>query len=159
MKILDQYYCSNNIQAKQIEQKYIDFYKPTMNTSDSYIKDETFNNEIDKFVELKLNNNYYSEKILGCFLYDYICDYDDSFCNTVVCNICKNVLKNKTTLDYHLKNNKKCLLLQNKNIELYRCEFYGNELSLYNFRKHMKVCKSKRESDYMSELLKKKKTN
>jgi hypothetical protein len=76
------------------------------------------------------------------------------------CDICGNNLKNQNTLDYHKKNNKKCLQIQlnekdsssETEQQLLSCEFCKNTFSLYNLRKHLKVCKIKKHEEYENNL-------
>ena len=54
MKILNTYICNNDNETKQIEQKYIEYYKSSLNSISSY---STYKNvELDKFLETQLNN-------------------------------------------------------------------------------------------------------
>ena len=68
------------------------------------------------------------------------------------CEFCKSVLKTKSSLNYHNKNNKKCLEIQSKivlNIDsaLIKCEFCGKSFSATNINKHTITCKIKKKID------------
>ena len=57
------------------------------------------------------------------------------------CEFCESVLKTKSSLNYHNKNNKKCLEIRSKimlNIDsaLIKCEFCGKSFSPTNINKH-----------------------
>ena len=66
------------------------------------------------------------------------------------CNFCKSILKTVSSLNYHMKNNKKCIEIQSKTIEdiktaLVECEYCNKTFT--NIKKHLIVCKErKRES-------------
>ena len=148
MKIINHYYCNNEYEARQIEQKYIDVFKATMNSVRAYSK--TFiNEELDRQLEFEIND--YTDKILGCYLYDYHFDINLQ----IECNFCKSILKTNSSLNYHMKNNKKCLEIQkekNPNMEKiikkdFKCE-YCNKLfsSKNNLILHINTCKSKIET-------------
>lgn len=67
------------------------------------------------------------------------------------CEYCKNSLRTLSSLNYHKKNNKKCLLLQsNLKVEvessLILCTFCSNNFSISNINNHMKICKKKKEN-------------
>jgi len=68
------------------------------------------------------------------------------------CEFCKSVLKTKSSLNYHIKNNKKCLEIQSKimlniNSALIECEFCGKSFSATNINKHAITCKIKKKID------------
>ena len=68
------------------------------------------------------------------------------------CEFCKNILKTISSLNYHIKNNKKCLEIQSKimiNIEsaLTICEFCEKSFSTTNISKHIINCKIKKKFD------------
>ena len=65
----------------------------------------------------------------------------------VTCEHCGNQLKNISSLEYHKKNSKKCLKLQNNNESLVNCEFCEKEYSKNNLIKHIKICKLKKEHE------------
>jgi chromosome segregation ATPase len=70
------------------------------------------------------------------------------------CNFCKSVLKTSSSLNYHKKNNKKCLDVQknisnnNNNINsiLIQCSFCNIQFT--NIKKHLKTCKVKKIKDF-----------
>ena len=66
------------------------------------------------------------------------------------CNFCKSVLKTSSSLNYHKKNNKKCLDIQknvsnNINSVLILCSFCNIQFT--NIKKHLKTCKIKKIKD------------
>ena len=68
------------------------------------------------------------------------------------CEYCKNSLKTLSSLNYHKKNNKQCLLLQKKlevKIEsaLILCEFCSKNFSTSNINIHVKNCKKRKENN------------
>jgi len=68
------------------------------------------------------------------------------------CEFCKSVLKSKSSLNYHNKNNKKCLEIQSKimlkiDSALIKCEFCGKSFSTANMNKHTITCKIKKKID------------
>ena len=67
------------------------------------------------------------------------------------CEYCKNFLRTLSSLNYHKKNNKKCLLLQSKlkvevESSLILCKFCSNNFSISNINNHIKICKKKKEN-------------
>jgi len=67
------------------------------------------------------------------------------------CEYCKNSLRTLSSLNYHKKNNKKCLLLQSKlkvkvESSLILCTFCSNNFSISNINNHIKNCKKKKEN-------------
>jgi len=148
MKILSHYYCENKYDARQIEQKYIDFYKATMNSINAYSKPFK-NEELDRQLEFELKN--YSEKILGCFLYDFLLysdEYDDYDENNEMnkCEYCKSEFKTDFNLKKHQNTAKYCLLKQkeiNDDYEeiYYVCEYCDKKFtSKYNLNSHNNSC-------------------
>ena len=64
------------------------------------------------------------------------------------CNFCKSILKTVSSLNYHIKNNKKCLEIQLKtvgeiNSTLINCEYCNK--SFTNIKKHLIICKGKNQ--------------
>ena len=65
------------------------------------------------------------------------------------CEFCKKVLSSKSNLNYHQKNNKTCLLIQQKineneiEIALVDCEFCNQSFSESNLVKHLQKCKTR----------------
>jgi hypothetical protein len=62
------------------------------------------------------------------------------------CNFCKSILKTISSLNYHMKNNKKCLDIQLQtvgevNSNLIECEYCNK--SFTNIKKHLNICKEK----------------
>jgi hypothetical protein len=68
------------------------------------------------------------------------------------CNFCKSILKTVSSLNYHMKNNKKCIEIQSKTVEdiktaLVDCEYCGKSFSATNINKHAITCKIKKKID------------
>ena len=66
------------------------------------------------------------------------------------CQFCKNILKTISSLNYHIKNNKKCLEIQSKNkldinSSLIVCKYCEKKFSLTNINKHIISCKIKKK--------------
>jgi len=65
------------------------------------------------------------------------------------CEYCKKILSTKSNLNYHQKNNKSCLLIQQKQndneilISLINCDFCNESFSENNFVRHLQKCKFK----------------
>ena len=65
------------------------------------------------------------------------------------CEYCKKVLSTKSNLNYHQKNNKSCLLIQQKEsdneikIALNNCDFCNDSFSEQNLLRHLQKCKIK----------------
>jgi len=64
------------------------------------------------------------------------------------CEFCKSILKTVSSLNYHIKNNKKCLEIQSKTIDnvksdLIECEFCNKTFA--NIKKHLNICKEKKK--------------
>jgi len=108
MRIIGDYNCKNECEARQIEQKYIEIFKTTMNSVRAHSK-SFFDKELDRKLSFELNN--YNDRILGCYLYDYLdlevyksenkqteCKEDKSIYK---CNDCDKVLSTKQTLTNH----------------------------------------------------------
>lgn len=88
------------------------------------------------------------------------------------CEFCKKVLSSKSNLNYHQKNNKTCLLIQQKineneiEIALVDCEFCNQSFSKSNLVKHLQKCKTRpliemirKEKDNEIEIIRKQKDN
>ena len=92
MTKLNQHYCKNVYEARQIEQKYIDIFKPTLNSVRAYSK-LYMNIELDRQLDIELYNilNIYDDNLLGCFVIDYIAEIQ----NFTECNFCNNKFQNK----------------------------------------------------------------
>jgi len=86
------------------------------------------------------------------------------------CEFCKKVLSSKSNLNYHQKNNKTCLLIQQKineneiEIALVDCEFCNQSFSESNLVKHLQKCKTRpliemirKEKDNEIEIIRKQK--
>ena len=64
------------------------------------------------------------------------------------CDYCKKTLSSKSNLNYHHKNNKACLIIQQKEsendivIDLVNCNFCNKSYSESNLSKHLKKCKN-----------------
>lgn len=64
------------------------------------------------------------------------------------CEFCKSILQSKTSLNNHMKTNKKCLELQSNNslntiTTLLQCEYCNKNYSKSNLNKHLNICKIK----------------
>jgi hypothetical protein len=69
------------------------------------------------------------------------------------CEFCKKILNTTSSLNYHKKNNKKCLEIQNKgDIEsiFIHCEFCDKSFSEKTMKVHLKSCKNKKTIDEKS---------
>jgi hypothetical protein len=152
MKILNHYYCKDEYDVRQIEQKYIDFYKSNMNSINAYSKPFK-NEELDRQIEFELNN--YSEKILGCFLYDFLYEYDE---NEMICEYCENIYYDKSNLVRHQKTSKFCIKIQiekNENIKINKfiCEFCDKKLTTkQSLNRHLNTCKNKEIKNLQNEI-------
>ena len=141
--------CRDDLESRQIEQKYIDLFNSTLNTIRAYSK-TYFNDELNRHIEIEVSNilNIYSNSILGCFTIDYYENYQDEN-NKMECNFCTKKLSGVNNLNVHKKTNKKCLLIQQKkndddiNIDLSTCEFCNKSFTVSNLKKHLTVCKKK----------------
>ena len=144
IKILNHYYCKNDNDARQIEQKYIDFYKPTMNTKNAYIN-RFKNDELDRQLEFEFKN--YSEKLLGCFLYDFLLYSDEYDENKIICEFCNTELCNMYTLKTHKLTNRNCIEIQKmtNTIDEIICEFcdksFNSKIQLNTHINSSKICK------------------
>ena len=73
------------------------------------------------------------------------------------CQFCKKVLSTKGNLSYHQKNNKSCLLIQQKEstieikFELLNCKFCNKTFSGSNLIRHLLVCKLKPQIEILRE--------
>ena len=63
------------------------------------------------------------------------------------CEFCKRLLNSLSSLNYHKKNNKKCLQMQNTDTELLNCEFCEKLFCEKSMKVHLKSCKNKRTND------------
>ena len=143
MRILCDYYYSNHHDTRQIEQKYIDVFKTALNSIRAYSK-SFINEELDRRLEFELRD--FSNKILGCFLYDYLDVNIDN--EDMECKFCKTQLSTVGNLNYHIKNNKKCLDIQKKqnqtdNNMLVSCDFCKKQFSNKSLKTHLQCCKNK----------------
>jgi hypothetical protein len=128
----------------KVEQKYIDFYKPTMNTKNAYIN--RFKNvELDRQLEFEFKN--YSEKLLGCFLYDFLLYSDEYDENKIICEFCNTELCNMYTLKTHKLTNRNCIEIQKmtNTIDEIICEFcdksFNSKIQLNTHINSSKICK------------------
>ncbi len=154
MKILNHYYCKDEYESRQIEQKYMDVFKATMNSMRAYSKSD-IDKELDRQLEFELKD--FSNKILGCYLYDYYSDSDyesELDCKEELeCEFCKSKLKSKNSLNSHIKNNKKCLEIQSSLVgnivdsALISCDFCKKSFSVTNIGKHILTCKIKKKTE------------
>ena len=66
------------------------------------------------------------------------------------CEFCKSKLKTVSSLNYHKKNNKKCLEIQNQILEevdsaLVKCEYCNKNFSSSKKNRHLEICKEKQK--------------
>ena len=66
------------------------------------------------------------------------------------CQFCKSILKTVSSLNFHIKNNKKCLEIQASQSsdivsQLATCSDCGNIYSSTGIVRHLKICKVKRQ--------------
>jgi len=66
------------------------------------------------------------------------------------CEFCKNLLNTLSSLNYHKKNNKKCLEIQNVNANFIKCEFCDKLFCEKSMKTHLKSCKNKKTKDEKS---------
>jgi hypothetical protein len=154
MKVIYHYYCKDKYEARQIEQKWIDVFKSTMNSIRAYSK-ENMDEQLDRELENEINN--FSEKLLGCFLYDYYLNLDFEENKEFFCEYCNSTLSTRSNLLFHQKNNKKCLEIQkSKSIEtksdLKECEFCRKNFSSNIIKKHLFTCNIKKEKEYENKI-------
>ena len=144
MRIINDYYCKDIYEARQIEQKYMDIFKATMNSVRAYSKD-FINEQLDRELEFELID--YSNRILGCFLYDYYLGLEtDEY--KMECEYCKKEFSSKSSLNNHKKTAKFCLKLQNKKDDAnnFNCEYCSrNFTSKQPLLTHLNTCKNKKE--------------
>jgi len=147
MEILNTFYCKNEYDARQIEQKYIDYFKTTLNSVKAYSK--TFiNKELDRQLEFILNN--YDDKILGCFTYDYYEINSDEINSDEIfnCEYCEKSFSTKSNLINHQKTAKFCLNKQQKKIiKEYKCFCEKIFTTKIIFERHHKICKISKEEN------------
>jgi hypothetical protein len=135
MRIMGQYHYNNHYDARQIEQKYIDIFNSTLNSTRAYSK-SFINEELDRLLEFELRD--FTNKILGCFLYDYLDDTD----KIMECQFCNKNFSNKSNLKYHIKTNKTCQIIQHQN-DIINCEFCGKIFTQQTIIIHNKTCKKR----------------
>ena len=121
MRIMGQYHYNSRNDARQIEQKYIDIFNSTLNSARACSK-SVVNEELDRLLEFELRD--FTNKILGCFLYDYLDDYSENTDKIMECEFCNKSFSNKSNLQYHKKTNKTCQIIQHQN-DIINCEFCG----------------------------------
>jgi len=69
------------------------------------------------------------------------------------CEFCKSNFSSKSNLNYHQRNSKTCLNLQQKSsdkdikIDLISCNFCNKSFSTPNMNKHIMICKNKKNKD------------
>ena len=139
MRIMNDYYCKDIYEARQIEQKYMDIFKATMNSVRAYSKD-FINEQLDRELEFELID--YSNRILGCFLYDYYLGLEtDEY--KMECEYCQKEFSTNSALNNHKNKAKYCLILRGE-IEQKKenkCDFCGKKLSSKKYLEtHMKKC-------------------
>ena len=137
MKIMNHYYCKDEYEARQIEQKYMDIFKATMNSVRAYSK-SFIDKELDRQLEFEIND--FSDRILGCYLYDYYLELD--FGQQMECNFCKKIFSTTSSLNNHKITAKYCLKIQNKTVtEKFKCSYCDkNFTSKYGLSLHTKAC-------------------
>ena len=129
MKIMNHYYCKDEYEARQIEQKYMDIFKVTMNSVRAYSK-SFIDQELDRQLEFEIND--FSDRILGCYLYDYYLELD--FDQEMECNFCKKTFS-LSSLNNHKVTAKYCLKIQKnfsskkKDKKPFKCEYCNKILS------------------------------
>jgi chromosome segregation ATPase len=141
MKIMSKYYCKNKFEKLQIEQKYIDIFKPTMNSHRAH-SNNIYNVELNKKLDIELLD--YKNKLVE---YD---NYINKFTN-LICEYCNKTYANKSTLSTHQKSTKRCLEIQknlNKknNVIEYNCQ-YCNKIftTKQNIKVHENICDRKKD--------------
>jgi hypothetical protein len=141
MKIMNHYYCKDEHEARQIEQKYIDIFKANMNRVRAYSK-SFMNEQIDRELEFELLD--YSDRIFGCFLYDFYLDIDFDNQNKMICEFCNTNFNTISSLNNHKKKAKYCLIIQGKmegKDKNFECECCKKVLSSkQNLKIHLKKC-------------------
>lgn len=161
MKIMNCYYCKDEYEARQIEQKYMEIFKSTMNSNRAYSK-SLIDMELDRKLSFELNNH--DDRILGCYVYDYLDleleqeqkekekEKGQKKDNQTSCKHCDSVFKTKSSLNNH-KNAKYCLEIQEKKAKKsYKCEFCDKILSTkQSLTKHKDTC-CKRKDIHNNEL-------
>ena len=68
------------------------------------------------------------------------------------CEFCKSKLKTVSSLNYHKKNNKKCLEIQNQILEevdsaLVKCEYCNKNFSSSKKNRHLEICKERQKKN------------
>jgi hypothetical protein len=152
MKIINHYYCKNDSEARQIEQKYIDIFKPTMNSMRACSK-SFIDQELDRQLEFEIKD--FSDKILGCYVYDYI---DLDLEEQLECEFCKKILSTIYSLKSHQKTVKSCLKIQGKLTEIsyFNCEYCDKKFTIKsNLSAHDKICKKRLKAKRDIEIRKK----
>ena len=124
MTILDDYHCKNEHEARQIEQKYIDNFNSNLNSIRAYSK-PFIDKELDRKLEFYLKD--YTDKLLGCYLYDYYLDFDDNKTievdnySLVYCEYCDktftNIKKHVNICKERKKDNEKLIVEYEKKIQ------------------------------------------
>ena len=149
MKIMNHYYCKDAYEARQIEQKYIDIFNSTMNSVRAYSK-SFINEELDRELEFELID--YSNRLLGCFLYDfYLDDFNDIDIDNqcLFCEYCNTSFKTTSALNNHKNKAKYCLSIQGKielKKEVFKCNLCEKILSTKQILEiHKEKCKGKKE--------------
>jgi len=149
MKILNTYICNNDNETKQIEQKYIEYYKSSLNSISSY---STYKNvELDKFLETQLNN--IEKKEIPLNFTDNLEIKEKSLLiesMSEICEYCNKRFNTKYSLNKHKKTAKYCFnQRKNNNIECndictFDCTFCLKSFtSNENLQNHLLVCLQK----------------
>ena len=76
------------------------------------------------------------------------------------CEFCKSILSNKSNLTFHIANNKRCISIQKKcsddvssiTTNLKDCEFCNKSYNSTTMKKHLQVCKMKKQKEYDNEI-------
>ena len=93
-------------------------------------------------------------KYLYCVPEIYTYDLkNEHLLTTMECQYCKCTLMSKSSLNYHKKNNKKCLEIQSANSDvivsdLVMCTHCNTSHARSNIAKHLTICKALRESNH-----------
>ena len=155
MKVIYHYYCKDQYEARQIEQKWINVFKSTMNSARAYSK-EYIDQQLDREIESKIND--FSNKLLGCFLYDYYINLDFEEEQQITCQFCYKTFSSKSALGTHQKTTKYCLKLQNKeDIINFKCQYCNKSFtSKQQLTIHFNVCIEKKIKEILKEELEKK---
>ena len=127
--------------------------KANLNSVRAYSKSYR-NEELDREIEIEVGNllKTYSTNIFGCFTIDYYEDDSNDDNIKMNCGFCNKIYSTKGNLDYHKKNSKSCLKIQQEQnncsikIELKNCDFCNKSFSFKNLKVHIENCKDRKKS-------------